>query len=158
MSGGSRRIVFALVTPQDGLVTPPLWRLRAGLCKKRPTSLKNASFSQFFHEDAQIVCKSRKTGFYVFCLFTRLYCRFRLCRASQTIDIEKIYRLVSKILNFMPCGSVLDRFCIQCENFVGSALKIYRKSNEILSNFDRNSIESLLKCYLHSIELVSTFH
>ena len=106
----------------------PLWRLRADLFKKRPKSLKNASFLRFFRQGAQIGCKSRKTCFYVFCLFTSLYGRFRLCRASQTIDIEKIYRLVSKILNFMPSGSVLDRFCVQCKNFVAWASKFYRNS------------------------------
>ena len=53
-----------------------------------------------------------KTMFYVFCLFTPLYRRFRLSRALQTIDLEEIYRLVSKILNFMACGSVLSRFCV----------------------------------------------
>ena len=114
-----------LIATQDGLVTPPLWGLCADLFKKRTKSLKNESYSRFFHQGVQIGCKSRKTGFYVFCLFTSLYGRFRLSRASQTIDIEKIYRLVSKILNFMPCGTVLGRFCVQCENFVGSASKIY---------------------------------
>ena len=95
------------VTPQDGLVTPPLWGLRADLLKKRLKSLKNASFSRFFHQGAQIGCKSRKTGCYVFCIFTSLYGRFRLSHALQTIDLEEIYRLVSKILHFMACGSVL---------------------------------------------------
>ena len=144
--------------PQDGTVTPPLWRLRRDLFKKRLKISKNASFSQFFHQGAQIDCKSRKTGFYVFCLFTPLYRRFMLCRASQTIDIEKIYRLVSKILNFMPCGSVLGRFCVQCKNFVASASKIYRKSNEILSKFYRISIEFLSKFYRNSIEILSKFN
>ena len=51
--------------------------------------------------------------FYVFCLFTPLYRRFRLSRVSQRIDLDEIYRLVSKILNFMPCGSVFDRFCLE---------------------------------------------
>ena len=51
--------------------------------------------------------------FYVFCLFTPLYRRFRLSRVSQTIDLDEIYRLVSKILNFTPCGSVFDRFCVE---------------------------------------------
>ena len=151
--------------PQDGLVTPPLWELRADLFKKRPKSLKNVSFSRFFHQGAQIGCKSRKTGFYVFCLFTPLYGRFRLSRASQTIDIEKIYRLVSKILNFMASGSVLGRFCVQCKNLVASASKIYRnsieilsKSNEILSKFYRNSIEILSKLYWNSIEILLKFY
>ena len=46
------------------------------------------------------------------CLFTPLYRRFRLSRVSQAIDLDEIYRLVSKILNFMPCGSVFGRFCV----------------------------------------------
>ena len=58
-----------------------------------------------------------------FAFLPPLYGHFRLSHASQTIDIEKIYRLVSKILNFMPCGSVLGRFCVQCKNFVASASK-----------------------------------
>ena len=33
------------VTPQDGLVTPLLWGLRADLFKKRPISLENDTFS-----------------------------------------------------------------------------------------------------------------
>ena len=76
-----------------------------------------------------------KTMFYAFCLFTSLYGRFRFSRALQTIDLEEIYRLVSKILNFMACGSVLGRFCVSCKNFIASASKIYRKSKEILSKF-----------------------
>ena len=158
-SDGCRWIVFGLVTPQDGL--PPLWELRADLFKKRLKFLKNAIFLRFFHQGAQIGCKSRKTGFYVFCLFTPLYGRFRLSRASQTIDIEKIYRLVSKILNFMPCGSVLGSFCVQCKNFVGSASqlsKFYWKSTEILSTTYRNAIEILQKFYRTSIEILSKFY
>ena len=50
--------------------------------------------------------------FYVFCLFTPLFRRFRLSRVSQRIDLDEIYRLVSKILNFTPCGSVFGRFCV----------------------------------------------
>ena len=41
--------------------------------------------------------------------FSPLYRRFRLSRVFRTIDIEEIYRLVSKILNFKPCGSVFGR-------------------------------------------------
>ena len=44
---GCRWIVFGLIMPQDGLVTPPLWELRADLFKKRPKSLKNAFFYHF---------------------------------------------------------------------------------------------------------------
>ena len=65
--------------------------------------------------------------FYVFCLFTPLYRRFRLSRVSQRIDLDEIYRLVSKILNFMPCGSVFDRFCVLWENIVESSSTIYLK-------------------------------
>ena len=53
-----------------------------------------------------------KTMFYVFCLFTPLYRRFRLSRVWHAQEHEEIYRLVSKILNFIPCGSVFDRFCV----------------------------------------------
>ena len=56
----------------------------------------------------------RKTVFYVFYFFSPLYLRFRLSRVSQTIDLEEIYRLVSKILNFTPCGWLLSRFCVLC--------------------------------------------
>ena len=93
--------------------------------------------------------------FYVFCLFTPLYQRFRLSRVSQTQEHEEIYRLVSKILNFMPCGSVLGRFCVQYKIFVTWASKIYRNSIEILSKFYLNSIEILSKFYRNSIELLS---
>ena len=79
--------------------------------------------------------------FYVFCLFTSLYWRFRLSHALQTVDLEEIYRLVSKILNFMACGSVLGRFSVSCKNFVGSASKIYRNSIEILLKFYGNAVE-----------------
>ena len=30
----------------------------------------------------------------------------------KTIELEKIYRFVSEILDFMPYGSVLSRFCV----------------------------------------------
>ena len=111
----------------------PLMGITCGPLSKTPEIFEKYKFLNFFHQGAQIGCKSRKTGFYVFCLFTPLYGRFRLSRASQTIDIEKIYRLVSKILNFMPCGLVLDLFCVQSKNFVASASKFYRNSIEILS-------------------------
>ena len=50
---------------------------------------------------------------YVFCLLTPLYRRFRLSRVSHAQECEDIYRLVSKILNFTPFGSVFDRFCVE---------------------------------------------
>ena len=61
--------------------------------------------------------------FYVFCLFTPLYRRFRLSRVSQRIDLDEIYRLVSKILNFTPCGSVFDRFCVEALKMAENAEK-----------------------------------
>ena len=55
--------------------------------------------------------------FYIFCLFTPLFRRFRLSRVSHAQDLDEIYRLVSKILNFMPCGLVFGGFCVfYCEN------------------------------------------
>ena len=45
-------------------------------------------------------------------LLRSLYRHFRLSRISQTIDLEEIYRLVSKILKFAPYGSVLSSFCV----------------------------------------------
>ena len=83
-------------------------------------ALTEARFSLIFanfHWGAQNCWKSRKTKFYVFCLFTPLYRRFRLSRVSHAQDLDEIYRLVSKILNFMPCGSVFGRFCVfYCKN------------------------------------------
>ena len=94
----------------------------------------------------------------IFCIFTSLYPRFRLSRAWQTIDLEEIYRLVSKILNFMACGSVLGRFFVFCKSFVASASKIYRISIELRTKFYRNSIEILTKLYRNSIEILSKFY
>ena len=88
-----------------------------------------------FIEALKMAENPEKNRFYVFCLFTPLYRRFRLSRVSQTIDLDEIYRLVSKILNFMPCGSVFDRFCVHLENIIESLenlLRIYRKSIENL--------------------------
>ena len=95
--------------------------------------------------------------FHGVCLFTPSCGGFKLSRTSQTIDLEEIYRLVSKILNFMACGSVLGRFSVSYKNFVGSASKIYGKSIEILSKFYRNCIEILLNFYENSIEILSKF-
>ena len=82
-----------------------------------------------------MVGNCEKTRFYIFYFFTPLYGRFRLSHALQTIDLEEIYRLVSKIVSFMACGSVLGRFSVPCKNFVGGI--------ENLSKFYRNSIEIL---------------
>ena len=116
---------------------------------------KSWNFINFRSWGVQNGCKSWKTMFYVFCFFTPLYWHFRLSHELQTIDLEEIYRLVSKILNFMACGSVLGRFSVSCKNFVASASKIYWKINEILSKFYRNSIEILSNFYRSSIENLS---
>ena len=70
----------------------PVWGLCADFLEKRPLKLA---------EDQE------KKVFYFF----YLYRRFRPSPVSQTIELEKIYRFVSKILDFMPYGSVLSRFC-----------------------------------------------
>ena len=111
-----------------------------------------------FYWGAQNAWKCRKTKFYVFCLFTPLYRRFRLSRVWHAQECEEIYRLVSKILNFIACGSVLGRFSVSCENFVGSASKVHRNSIEILSKFYRNSIEILSKFSWNSTEILSKFY
>ena len=72
--------------------------------------------------------------FYVFCLFTPLYRRFRLSRVSQSIDLDEIYRLVSKILNFTPCGSVFDRFCVEALKMVENLMKINENLMKIQEN------------------------
>ena len=66
-----------------------------------------------------------------------------LSHICQTIDLEEIYRLVSTILNFTPCGSAFGRFRVLCQNLLASSAKIYRKSIEHLSNIYRTSIEHL---------------
>ena len=87
-----------------------------------------------FHWGAKNCWKSRKTKFYVFCLFTSLYRRFRLSRVSHAQECEEIYRLVSKIISFMPCGSVFDRFCVLWKNIVESPSKIYLKYKNVLKS------------------------
>ena len=57
----------------------------------------------------KIAKESRRQGFHVLCLFTPLFRRFRLSGVSKTIDLDETYRLVSKMFNFMPCGSVLSK-------------------------------------------------
>ena len=72
----------------------------------------------------------------LFAIFTPLYRRFRLSHVCQTLDLKEIYRLVSKILNFTPCGSVFGRFCVLGKNVLESPSKIYRTSIEHLSKID----------------------
>ena len=100
---------YGLVTPQyggcvqDGLVSPQDGLVMADHLEKN-------TFLTIF--PLEIGCKSRKRSFYVFCPFTLLYRCFRPSRVLQTIELEKIYRFVSKKLNFMAYGSVLSRFCV----------------------------------------------
>ena len=49
---------------------------------------------------------AEKPGFTVFCLFTPLFRCFRLPRVPQREELFELYRLISKILHFMPSGSV----------------------------------------------------
>ena len=70
--------------------------------------------------------------FYVFCLFTPLFRRFRLSRVWHAQECEEIYRLVSKILNFMACGSVFDRFCVEALKMAKNLMKIYENLMKIL--------------------------
>ena len=80
-------------------------------------------FERFCLEALKMAENTAKNTFYVFCLFTPLFRRFRLSRVSQSIDLDEIYRLVSKILNFTPCGSVFDRFCVEAFKLVESLEK-----------------------------------
>ena len=101
-----------------------------------------------------------KQCFTFFAFFTPLYRRFRLSRVPQTQEREEIYRLVSKILNFTPCGSVFDRFCVLWENIyenlwksIENLWKIYWTSIENLLKICWTSIENLLKIYRKSMTL-----
>ena len=81
--------------------------------------IKSYQFSLIFvnfHWGVQNWLKIVKNNFLRFCLFTPLYRCFRLSRVLHAQDLDEIYRLVSKILNFTPCGSVFDRFCVLCCN------------------------------------------
>ena len=96
--------------------------------------------------------------FYVFCIFTSLFRRFRLSRVSQTIDLEEIYRLVSKILNFAPYGSVLSRFCV----FLGGRAAL-SSGPVTCDTFGPDSSSSSLacgckSCKMHTTILVKTPH
>ena len=72
-----------------------------------------SAFDRFCLEALRVAENHEKQCFKFFCLFTPLYRHCRLSRVSQTQEREEIYRLVSKILNFTPCGSVFNRFCVE---------------------------------------------
>ena len=44
--------------------------------------------------------------------FYPLISAFQALSCLHAQDLDEIYRLVSKILNFTPCGSVFGRFCV----------------------------------------------
>ena len=96
--------------------------------------------------------------FYVFCIFTPLFRRFRLSRVSQTIDLEEIYRLVLKILNFSPNGSLLSRYCV----FFGGRAAL-SSGPVTCDTFGPDSSSSSLACgcksyKMHTTILVKTPH
>ena len=107
----------AWVRPSMGIRSRPL--------EKMTYFLQN---DEIFHVGAQIGCKSRKTTFYVFWLFTPLFRRFRLSGVVLGEELFEIYRFVSSILHFMPSGSISENLS-----------KIYRKSIEHLSKIYRKS-------------------
>ena len=76
-----------------------------------------------------------------FAFLPPLYRRFRPSGALQTVDLEEIYRFLSKILDFMPCGSVFGHFCVLCTNLMALASKIYRKSIEHLLKIYRKTVQ-----------------
>ncbi len=49
---------------------------------------------EIFHVGAQIGCKSRKTTFYVFWLFTSLFRRFTLSGVVFEKELDEIYRFI----------------------------------------------------------------
>ena len=117
-----------------------------------PTSCKNHIVLNFFPLGRSNWLHIARNNFLRFRLFGPLFRRFRLSRVSSAINIEEIYRFISKILHFMPSGSVLGRFCVLCTKLMALASKIYRKSIENLSKIYRKSIEHLSNIYRRSIE------
>ena len=103
----------------------------------------------------QIACKSRKTTSYVFCIFTPLYRRFSLSSLAHGSGFDEIYRLLSKILHFMPPGSISENLPKIYRKSIENLSKIYRKPIEHLSNIYRKSIENLSNIYRKSIALGS---
>ena len=79
-----------------GGLVPSNVELRRGIFWFSSIFVKNVKKCNFFPPSAQIAWKSRKTMFYVFCIFTPLYRRFSLSRAISAMRREILYRLVSK--------------------------------------------------------------
>ena len=59
-------------------------------------------------------------GFMFFVFLPPIFRRFRPSHVENPIKLDDTYRLVSKMLNFMPCGSVLGHFCVFSILFYGS--------------------------------------
>ena len=55
---------------------------------------------------------NREKQVFTFFAFLSPYIGFRPSRVCQKIELEKIYRFVSKIIDFMAYGSVMSRFCV----------------------------------------------
>ena len=99
-------------------------------------------FSLIFVEALKMLENCTKRCFTFFAFLPPLYRCFRLSRASQTIDLEEIYRLVSKNLNFPPCGSVLVRFRQMFDRCSIDARQMFdRCSIGVRQMFDRCSID-----------------
>ena len=84
----------------------------------------------------KIARKSENQSFTFFAFYPLIWA-FRLSRVSQATGFEEIYRLILKILDFMPCGSLFSRFCVEIH---GHPQKSMLKSMEMHGN-RRKSME-----------------
>ena len=82
----------------EGWVTPRIFLIFVDFYQKCPKS-------HFLFPSRQIAWKWRKTTFYVFCIFTPLYRRFSISSVAHGSGFDEIYRLLPKIIHFMPSGS-----------------------------------------------------
>ena len=115
-------IRMAWVCPSMGVMCRPLGKVTF--------FRQNDVFGAVFLLGHQIACKSRRTTSHIFWLFTSLFRCFTLSGVAHREEIFEIYRFISKILHFMPSGSISENLS-----------KIYRTSIENLSNIYRKSIE-----------------
>ena len=111
-------------------------------------------FTDFRSSGVQNAWKSRNAMFYVCCLFTSLYRRFRLSRVSQAVDLKESINWYQKL--FISC--VLARCWAAFVLLLGISQPRHRKAIEILSKFYWNSIEILLKSDRSSIEILSKLY
>ena len=117
------------------------------LSKTRGTKAfsEEIAMSEFLNDFEFVLASKYENKFLRFCIFTPLYRCFNFFHALQTIDFEEIYRSVSKVLDFMACGSVLGRFGVFARYILQNLSKSYRNSIGILSKFYWTSIEILSK-------------